>query len=128
MDGIYRKGFYNIAIKERGAERVRYTMDIVDNKVSINVDAVSYQIAETSPRWGFATKYNKTHIPLQKGKFVVYLNQNLVDFSKEVTVVVNNKQVFKGMLQSDVQHLVNSCATFFDPERVFPAAVEVHLN
>ncbi|WP_172917985.1 hypothetical protein [Capnocytophaga canis] len=128
MDGIYRKGFYNIAIKERGAERVRYTMDIIDNKVSINVDDVSYKGIERSPRWNLFTKYQKTHIPLQKGKFVVYLNQNLVDFSKEVTVVVNNKQVFKGMLQSDVQHLVNSCATFFDPERVFPAAVEVHLN
>lgn len=127
IDGLYRKGFYNIAVKERGADRTRYTMSITGNTININVDAVSYQGVETSPHWGFFMKYEKTHTPLQKGKFVVYLNEKLVDLSKEVVVIVNNKEVFKGIPQADVQHIVNSCATFFDPERLFPVAVEVSL-
>ena len=111
----------------RGADRTRYTMSITGNTININVDAVSYQGVETSPHWGFFMKYEKTHTPLQKGKFVVYLNEKLVDLSKEVVVIVNNKEVFKGIPQADVQHIVNSCATFFDPERLFPVAVEVSL-
>ncbi|GIZ14267.1 hypothetical protein [Capnocytophaga catalasegens] len=128
MDGLYRNGFYNIVVKERAFERVRYTMDIVDNVVSINLDAVSYQGVETSPNWGFFTKYEKTHTPVHKGKFVVYFNQNLVDLTQNVQIKVNNKEVFNGILVLDVQNLINSCSVFFDPERLYPAAVEIQLN
>ncbi|MDO4782857.1 MAG: hypothetical protein Q4A09_06540 [Capnocytophaga felis] len=127
MDGIYRKGFYNIAVQERPADRTRYTMEIKGNIVNIQVDAVTYRGIEKSPYWNLFTKYEKTHTPASKGKFTLYLNPQLVDLSKEVTVVVNNKQVFKGITQPDMKHLINSCLLFFDPERLFPTAVEITL-
>lgn len=127
MDGIYRKGFYNIAVQERPADRTRYTMEIKGNTVNIQVDTVTYRGVEKSQHWNLFTKYEKTHTPASKGKFTLYLNPQLVDLSKEVTVVVNNKQVFKGIVQPDMKHLINSCSLFFDPERLFPVAVEITL-
>ncbi|ATA90649.1 hypothetical protein CGC58_09150 [Capnocytophaga stomatis] len=125
MDGIYRKGFYNIAVQERTSDRTRYTMEITDNTINVQVDAVTYQGVEKSPRWNFFTKYEKTHVPASKGKFTLYLNAQLVDLGKEITVIVNGKQVFKGIAQPDTKHLINSCSIFFDPERLFPSAVEI---
>lgn len=127
MDGIFRKGFYNLQIQERPAEeaRQRYTMQVTDNKVVILVDNVTYQGVEKSPRWGFFTKYNKSFEKASGGKFVLYLNEQLVDFSKEVEVEVNGKKVFSGKVQPDIKHIVESCAVFFDPERLFPVAIEV---
>lgn len=39
--------------------------------------------------------------------------------------MLNGKKVFSGKLKADVKHMVNSCATFFDPCRVYPAAVGI---
>lgn len=126
MDGIYRKGFYNIVVKERpNGNRLRYTMDISNNVIAINVDEVTYIPIEISSVWNFPMKYGKTFAPAQHGKFLIYLSDKLVDFDKEITVQVNGKQVFKGIVTPDLEHIVNSCAVFFDPERLFSGAVEI---
>ncbi|MDO5106505.1 hypothetical protein [Capnocytophaga sp.] len=125
MHDAYRTGFYNLTVQERAAERTRYTMDIVGNRVHISVDEVTYQGTETSPQWKFFLKYDKTFKPVQKGKFTIYFNDKLLNLNEEVVIIVNGKEMFKGMLKADVQHIVKSCATFFDPERLFPTAVEI---
>lgn len=127
MDEVYRKGFYNIVVNERTSERTRYSMEIVNNKINVEVDQVTYHSVEKSPNWGFTTKYQKNYTPLTKGKFTIYLNNQLVDLTQEVEVIVNGKSVFKGILKPDMQHLINSCAVFFDPERLYPVAVKVVL-
>ncbi|MBR4857235.1 MAG: hypothetical protein IKU94_11515, partial [Bacteroidaceae bacterium] len=65
---------------------------------------------------------------VEKGRFTLYLSPDMVDFGRKVTVIVNDRRVFKGYLESDVRHLAASCACFYDPERLFPAAVEVELD
>jgi hypothetical protein len=62
-----------------------------------------------------------------KGRFTLYLSPDMVDFDCKVSVIVNGHRVFNGYLKPDVRHLATSCACFFDPERLFPAAVEVVL-
>jgi hypothetical protein len=51
----------------------------------------------------------------------------MVNFSKEVKLLVNGKCVYQGKVKPDTHHLINSCVTFFDPERVYAAGIEVKL-
>lgn len=131
MDGIYRKGFYNLVVKERSNDdnnsRTNYKMDIKDNEITLNVDLVTYQVTEISEQWGVEVKYAKTFQPATKGKVIIYLNDKLVNLNKKVTLTVNGKQQFKGIVKPELKHMVNSCATFFDPARLYPAAIEVDL-
>lgn len=55
----------------------------------------------------------------------VYLNDTLADLSKEVTIMVNGKQVFKGIAQASMEALIRSTAERGDPKQVFPAQVKV---
>lgn len=132
MDGLYRKGFYNLAVKERSNDdeksRTYYEMDIKGNDISLKVDVVTYKGIEIDPNWGIELKSEKTYTPATKGKVVIYLNDELVDLNKEVSLTVNGKKVFQGIVKPELQNLVNSCATFFDPARLYPAAIEVEIG
>ncbi len=129
MDGLHRKGFYNLVVKERpdADARTRYEMTIEDNRITLNVDNVAYEVIQKDPHWGIELKFKKHYTPATKGKVIVYLNSELVDLKQKVTVTVNGKQVFQGKVKPDLKHMANSCATFFDPQRIYPAAIEVEL-
>ena len=131
MDGIYRRGFYNIAVHERdttgGNERTRYEMTIKGNTIDLTMERVTYEAVEREPYWGIPTKQVKHYEPAATGRFTLYLSDDMVDFSKKVTLRVNGQCVYKGKVKPDTRHLINSCATFFDPERVYAAGIEVEL-
>lgn len=130
MDGRHRKGFYNLYVNERPDNdlRTRYELDITGNNIVLNVDNVTYQATETDPKWGIELKFAKSYTPAKRGKVTVYLNPELVDLSQKVTLTLNGKKVFEGKVKPDLRHLVNSCAIFFDPLRLYPAAIEVDLE
>lgn len=131
MDGWYRDGFYNLYVQERPNQtpgsRTRYVMEIRDNRVDLTVDEVTYTTIERDPNWGIELKFTKAYTPARHGKFIVYLNDKLVDLSKKVTVRVNGRKVFHGKLTCSIANLVNSCAAYYDPQRLYPAAVEVEF-
>lgn len=129
MDGQYRTGFYNIFVKERSSENSRayYQLEIKDNNISLRVDLVTYKNIEVDPKWGIALKSEKTYTPATKGKVIVYLNDALVDLTKEVVLTVNGKETFRGKVKLEIKNMVNSCAAFFDPMRLYPAAIEVDI-
>lgn len=132
MDGIYRDGFYNLFVKERSNDdtksRSYYELDIVDNKITLKADVVTYKATEIDPQWGIELKFEKTYQPATKGKVIIYLCDKLVDLDQEITLIVNGKEAFKGIVKPELKHIVNSCATFFDPARLYPAAIEVDLS
>ena len=41
--------------------------------------------------------------------------------------MVNGRKVFAGKLKSNIQNMAESVATFGDPCRIYPAAVQVKL-
>ena len=131
MDGIYRCGFYNIAVHERdttsGNERTRYEMTIKDNIIELTIERVTYEATQREPHWGIPIKHRKHYTPATEGKFTLYLSDDMVDLKKKVTLSVNGKQVYHGKLKADICHMVNSCATFFDPMRVYTTAIEIEL-
>lgn len=132
MDGQYRNGFYNISVRERSNDdesiRTRYEMTIDGNSINLNVDIVTYETIETDSHWGIALAFRKTYAPATKGSVTIYLNDRLVDMNKPVTVTVNGRQVFHGKLKMRLSDMVNSCAEFFDPARVYPASVDVTIR
>ena len=131
MDGVYRRGFYNIAVHERdttgGNERTRYEMTIKDNTIDLTIERVTYEVVEREPYWGIPFKHRKHYAPAKEGIFTLYLSDDMVDFSQKVTLRVNGKCVYQGKVKPDTRHLINSCTTWFDPERVYAAGIEVRL-
>lgn len=129
MDGVFRDGFYNLYIEEdpRGAfsYRVTYIMDIEDNNIVLKAQRTNYRTTETQD--GIEMAFRRTYSNVNKGKIRVYLNDKLVDLSKPVRIVANDKLLFEGMVTPNVQDMVKSCATYFDPERVFSASVLIDL-
>ena len=43
-------------------------------------------------------------------------------------VVGYGKKAFQGKVKLGLEHMVNSCATFYDPARIYPAAIEVNIK
>ncbi len=131
MDGLYRDGFYNLAVKERSNDdtksRTYYELNITDNHIALKADVVTYKATEIDPNWGIELKCEKNYQPATKGKVIIYLCEELVNLDKEITLTVNGKEVFKGKVKPELKHIVNSCATFFDPARLYPAAIEVDI-
>jgi len=60
--------------------------------------------------------------------FSVYLDDRYVDLKKRVSVTYNGKQVFNKKLKLSEAALVESTALFADPERIFPAKIEINSN
>jgi hypothetical protein len=71
----------------------------------------------------FKKKYRNS----KKGNVTIYLNEEIVDFSQPVRVVLNGKEVFNGMVGTSLKSMVESCALFYDPERLFTAAIDVDI-
>jgi hypothetical protein len=91
------------------------------------VDRISYEVTEREPHWGIPIKHLKHRTPSTEGCFTLYLADDMVDFTQKVTIIVNGKRVYHGKVKPDTRHLINSCTTFFDPERVYAAGIEVEL-
>lgn len=132
MDGRYRRGFYNLAVAQRSNAdehtRTYYEMNIADNHIALRVDEVAYEVIQKDPKWGIEMKFARQYRPASHGKVVIYLCKELVDLDKPVSVTLNGQTVFSGRVRCNLKNLVNSCALFFDPDRLYPAAIEVELG
>lgn len=126
MDGRRRSGFYNLQVLARPSEqRTYYEMENKDNVITMNINDVEYTTIERDQRWGIEMKFNRRYQQSKGGKLRIYLNEQLVDMSKPVTLIVNGKQLYHGNIKPTLQDMVNSCMEYFDPYRVFPASIEV---
>ncbi len=130
MDGRHRKGFANLLVNQRPSDnqRTRYEVNVQDNKVDINVYDVTYTTTETDSVYGIELKFDRVYRPSRKGSFTIFLNEHMVDLKRPVEVVVNGQKVFADKLTLSTANLQQSLSAFYDPERIFPAAVRVELK
>lgn len=132
MDSIYRDCFYNIRVDRRSNpdfnSRSYYELDIDNNTVDLRVDLVEYTVTELDSIWQIPLDFAKRHTPATTGRVTVYLNDELVDLDRPVTFNVNGRCVYEGRLPRRLDNLVNSCRTYFDPRRLYPAALTVDLS
>jgi gamma-glutamyl phosphate reductase len=62
------------------------------------------------------------------GKMILYLNKSLLDLSKAVTVVANGKEVYKGMVKTDKQVLLEVVKAREDRAMTFWAKLPLTLQ
>lgn len=129
MDGQHRKGFYNLEVVERprADKRTRYDMTIKGNKINITVRNVDYKTTEKDPGSGIELKFSKSYTTATSGKFIVYLCDELVDLNQNIDLTVNGQLKFSGRVRPDLKYMLRSCLTYYDPRRIYPAAIEVSL-
>ena len=77
--------------------------------------------------WELILHFGKEISPVDGGKIRIYLNDELVDLNRPVTVRINGKKVFRGKVQRRLKAIVESCALYQDPCRLFPASVVVDI-
>lgn len=136
MDGQRRVGFYNIHVLERAATtpdaRTYYHLKIESgNKISLSAQDVSYTVdtycssASTIP-----LEYTKTYTPVTGGRLRIYLhpNMNKLDLTQPVTITINEGSAQQIMPVVSVQAMIDSVKAFFDPQRIYPAYIEVDVT
>lgn len=133
----YREGFYNLRVVEPSDDgsdplvRTCYEMTVGDdNTIDLRVRVVRVEPCEpvSEDGWTMEIGVRKSYAEASKGRVRIYLDSRLVDLSKPVAVRVNGRERFRGGVEPELRHLVESCALFFDPLRLFPAAVEVDIR
>ena len=130
MYGRHRSGFYNLRVNETSREneeqRTCYEVQIADNVITLDVQNVEYTTIEEI--YGIPMMFSKKYTPATKGNVTLFLNEQLFDLAKPVKVVVNGKEAYNGMVKPSLKAMAESCAEYFDPERVFPASVDVTIE
>ena len=130
MYGRHRTGFYNLKVNETSRnsdeERTCYEVKIEGNCIELNVKNVNYTTIQSI--YNIPMFFSKEYSVATKGCVTLFLNEELFDLSQPVKVIVNGKEAFNGKVKPTVEAMVESCAEYFDPERVFPAKVEVEIR
>jgi hypothetical protein len=98
------------------------------NTVEISAKITPPEVKNESPVYNTNTPEPvKNRIPLTGTSLFVHLDDKLLDLDKEVTIKVNGKEVFKGMVKRHAGFMADDIARHGDPGRIFPARVEVKL-
>ncbi len=121
MDGRYRKGFYNLALDKElsikeGDEFDRIAFDIQYDKNTIHIQA------HLMDNEMFATQ------PIRDLEFSLFLDDNYINLNKKVSVYLNDKLVYNKKVKLNYANMVESCALFADPERIFPAKISLAIH
>ena len=131
MYGRKREGFYNIRITQKSLldsdkGRACYEMTRDGNTVNLNIKRVLYYTVNAPS--GIEIDFTRKYSSITRGKVRLYLNEQEYDLTQPVKVVLNGEEIFSGLVRPDLKTMVESCAFFFDPERVFPAAIDIDLK
>jgi hypothetical protein len=101
-------------------------MRIEGNNIFLNVKNVTYTTRESLG--GIPMTFDKAYTKAQKGNITIFLSEELFNFEKPIIVVLNGKIVHYGKVKPTLRSLVESCALFYDPERLFPAAIDIEIE
>lgn len=118
-DGIYRDSFYWISLSkvpEKGEFDIVASLEKAGNSVSLT----AYELISAEEKDKEATRK-----PLTSSDITVHLNDDMLDLDKEVTVLLNGKQVFKGMVKRSRNTILQNIAKRGDINYAFPAEVTV---
>lgn len=128
VDNQYRKGFYNLEPLKRPTnqkERCYYEEEIKGQTIDLRIRIPEYHTTEATEMWSLPLSFTRSYTEATGGKIRLYLSRQLVNLDQEVTVRLNGKEVYRGVLQPNYSALASSCALFGDPLRLFSAMLEL---
>jgi hypothetical protein len=118
MDGRYRKAFYNIAFRQAVPFEEGDTMDRLIFDIRYEGNDIYIDLQRTDADLKERLRYNDVGIS-------IFLDESFIDLQKKVNVIFNGTQVYNKKVHLDRSHLIESCALFGDPERLFPIRVDL---
>ena len=129
MYGRRREAFYNIKVIENATTSsvARACYELKRDGNTINLDAKIVNYSTSYSQGGIEMYFNKKYSKASKGKLRIYLNEQEYDLSQPVKVVLNGIEIFNGVVTPTLETMVESCALFYDPERLFPAAIDIDI-
>lgn len=71
--------------------------------------------------------FSKQYTNAKKGNVTLFLNEELFDLSQPVKIILNGEEIFNSTVSTNIKTLIESCALFYDPERLFPAAIDIDI-
>ena len=128
VDNQYRKGFYNLEPLKRPTnqtERCYYEEEIKGQTIDLRIRIPEYHTTEATEMWSLPLSFTRSYTEATGGKIRLYLSRQLVNLDQEITVRLNGKEVYRGVLQPNYSALASSCALFGDPLRIFSAMLEL---
>ena len=128
VDNQYRKGFYNLEPLKRPTnqkERCYYEEEIKGQTIDLRIRIPEYHTTEATEMWSLPLSFTRSYTEATGGKIRLYLSRQLVNLDQEITVRLNGKEVYRGVLQPNYSALASSCALFGDPLRLFSAMLEL---
>lgn len=130
MYGRHRKGFYNLRVNEpsRENEQQRTCYEVIRSGNTINITVHNVTYTTTESLYNIPMVFKKDFTLATKGNITLFLDEENIDLTKPVTITVNGRTAFNGKVKPCTKAMAESCALFFDPERVFPAAVTVDIK
>ncbi len=130
MYGRHREGFYNLRVNKPSTqnddERTCYEMSIDKNTITLNVRNVKYTC--TYALQGIEMFFSKSFSQATNGEVTVFLNEKLFNLNEPIKIILNGKEIFNGTVTPSLKAMVESCALFYDPERVFPASLSIDIE
>jgi hypothetical protein len=118
-DGIYRDSFYWVSltnIPKKGGYEIAAALDKSKNFVKV----FAKEVILAKEKNGKSTRK-----PLTSSQIVVHLDDEMLDLDKEVTVMLNGKQAFKGIVKRSRGNILRNLAKRADINYAFPAEVVV---
>lgn len=74
-------------------------------------------------------KENRVNVTTERvGRYTLFFNRKLIDFSKPVVVFTNGKKSFEGRLSEEIVPLLKETKRRHDPGALYPASVTVDLT
>lgn len=105
--------------------RASYEFHVADNTIDITASAVRITATDANNEWNIPYGVEKSYTAATGGELTVFVDETMVDISKDVTVNVNGTERFSGKLTPMRNTAVESCALLGDPRRIFPAKIKI---
>jgi len=101
----------------------KFTAKIDREKNTVYVTAESQVVKKTKEKG--KTKKETLTSPFKDNTIDIYLNDTLVDLDKPVTVIYNDKEVFKKKVPRRLDVMMQTLAERGDPSYIFPARIQL---
>ncbi len=130
LDGVRRTDFAWLALSKAPARDALITAqtDRKANTVTVTAMMNPPDAKNESPVYADKPPEVGVRVPLSGTDLIVHLDDALLDLDKEVAVIVNGKQAFKGKVARSPRVLAETLANTGDPGRVFSGRVVVKME
>ena len=118
----YAKNFYWLSLSDT-PKSGEFKVTAVVNKKTNTINVSAEEVIPAKEKGGKASEK-----ALQSSDLIVHLNDRIINLDKAVTINVNGKQLFKGIVERKLANIVNNLSDRGDINYAFPAQVTIKLK